>query len=298
MKEMYEGIVQSTTEGLEQSIIQIKRDINRTYPTHPLFKSDSERFNTLEKLLITYWKYDRCIGYVQGMNFIMGCLMYHWVEPDITFWLFVSIIEQYQLWDNYKGDLKGIRKHWGVIKLLIEEELPELAEHFVKNEMRVEMFATDWILGLFSSIIPIQQMGMFLDNFFKNKWDFFYKIVLVFLRDIQKELLQEEEMWDVLVTLKSLATPLRSEHSPAPSHRSFKTSIFSRFKKESEYSTDKRFHSPVKGKGFGFMDSIRDIFKEKQYTWDWMNILKKATTYKIKNPAIVCQYIIKYELTH
>jgi hypothetical protein len=78
--------------------------------------------------------------------------------------------------------------------LLLEDELPSLYDHFVKSEMRIEMFATDWILGLFSSIIPLQQMGLFYDNFFKHDWNFFYKIVLVFLKDIQKELLQEDEM--------------------------------------------------------------------------------------------------------
>jgi hypothetical protein len=77
MKSMYEGIAGSTSEDLEQSIIQIKRDINRTYPTHPMFQKDSEGYKALEELLINYCKYDRCIGYVQGMNFIMGSIMYH-----------------------------------------------------------------------------------------------------------------------------------------------------------------------------------------------------------------------------
>jgi hypothetical protein len=59
MKSMYEGILYSPTDGLEQSIIQIKRDINRTYPSYPLFKQDSLGFKALEDLLIAYCKYDR-----------------------------------------------------------------------------------------------------------------------------------------------------------------------------------------------------------------------------------------------
>lgn len=194
MKSMYEGILDSPTDGLEHSLIQIKRDINRTYPTHVFFKKDSEGYNILEDLLVSYCKYDRGISYVQGMNFIMGSLLYHCVEPHITFWLFVTLMEQYQLCDNFKGDLKGIEKHCGAIKVIIKHELPKLSQHFDNNEINVAMFATDWIFGLFSHVIQLDSMGKFLDNFFEGRWHFFYKMVTVFLKDIQSELLQEEEM--------------------------------------------------------------------------------------------------------
>jgi hypothetical protein len=39
-------------------------------------------------------------GYVQGMNFIVGFLLYH-SEEYIAFWLFVSLIEDYELRENY-----------------------------------------------------------------------------------------------------------------------------------------------------------------------------------------------------
>lgn len=77
MRTMYLDILDSPSDGLEQTLIQIKRDIIRTYPNIPLFRKDSEGYLDLEKLLIAYCKYDRCIGYVQGMNFIMGSLMYY-----------------------------------------------------------------------------------------------------------------------------------------------------------------------------------------------------------------------------
>lgn len=138
--------------------------------------------------------------------------------------------------------------------------------------MRVEMFATDWVLGLFASIIPLEHMGRFYDNFFKEKWHFFYKIVLVFLKDIQEELLQEEEMCDVLVTLKTLATPLRSDYSPVPSKRSFKSTILSTFNKmgnDTEESSISVYTSPNKNNGFSIISSIRDIFTKQQYDCDW-----------------------------
>ena len=301
MKSMYLGILESPNDGLDQTLVQIKRDIIRTYPNHPLFRKDSEGYLTLEKLLIAYCKYDRCIGYVQGMNFIMGSLMFYCKEPDIWFWLFVSLIEQYQLWDNYKGDLKGITKHWEIIKLMLDKEIPKLSEHFDKNQMNIEMFAMDWILGLFSSIIPLKDMSFFYDNFFQEKWLYFYKIVMVYLKDVQAELLQEEEMCDVLFTLKTLATPLRNDYSPMPGDRSFKSTVLSTLNKESKDNGESYYEiydSPKKKGAFRIFNDLIDIFTKKQYDCDWMSILKRAQTYKVKDLQQIKDYSIKYDLTH
>jgi hypothetical protein len=185
--------------------------------------------------------------------------------------------------------------------LLLKNELPKLNEHFDKNEMTIEMFATDWVLGLFASIIPLQHMGRFYDNFFKDKWNYFYKTVLVFLKDIQEELLQEEEMCDVLVTLKTLATPLRSDCSPRPSKRSFKSTILStlnKFGQDTEESSEEAYPSPTKQGAMRIISGIRDIFTKQQYECDWGSVLKRAQSYQIKDPKAVKEYIIHYDLTH
>jgi hypothetical protein len=151
---------------------------------------------------------------------------------------------------------------------LIKEELPKLSEHFIKNEMTVGMFATDWILGLFASVISLDYMGRFYDHFFEERWMFFYKTVIVFLKDIQSELLQEEEMCDVLVTLKTLATPMRSDYSPVPAKKSLKSTILSTFNKfgsDAEEPNQNTFSSPNKRQGFSIMSSVREIFSKKQY---------------------------------
>ncbi|CAI2382634.1 unnamed protein product [Moneuplotes crassus] len=305
MKSMYEGIKDSPTDGLEHSIIQIKRDINRTYPNQDFFKKDTEGYMMLESLLTSYCKYDRSIGYVQGMNFIMGSLLYHCPDPHVAFWLFVTLMEQYQLCDNFKGDLKGIEKHCGAIKIIIANELPKLNGHFDKNEITIEMFATDWIFGVFSHVIHLDFMGAFYDNFLKERWYFFYKMVVIFLKDIQISLLQEEEMCDVLYTLKTLATPVRSDHSPAPSKRSCQQTQSKSSKACSEVSSDDLYHSPGKSKGLSFATidmgvwrSVKEIFKKKQYECDWNVIIKRAETYKLKNPQAVKKFCMDYDLTH
>jgi hypothetical protein len=44
------------------------------------------------------------------MNFIVGSLLLHCSEEN-AFWLFVSLIEDYEMRDIYQPDLPGLKKH-------------------------------------------------------------------------------------------------------------------------------------------------------------------------------------------
>ena len=70
------------------------------------------------------------LDYVQGMNFIVGSLLYH--SSEVTaFWLFVSLIEDCELRDIYLKGLPGLYKHSQIIEMLIMENLKNLFSHFV-----------------------------------------------------------------------------------------------------------------------------------------------------------------------
>lgn len=64
----------------------------------------------LFRVLNAFSKYFNYIGYVQGMNFIVGALLMHCSE-DIAFWLFVSLIEDFEMRDIYQPKLPGLYKH-------------------------------------------------------------------------------------------------------------------------------------------------------------------------------------------
>ena len=103
------------------------------------------------------------------MNFIVGALLLHCSE-EVTFWLFVALIEDYEMREIYMEGLPGHKKHSTLITQLMETQLGELYEHFneigICIEMNVEMFATEWYFTLFAKVIPTYQMNAFFDNFF------------------------------------------------------------------------------------------------------------------------------------
>ena len=136
------------------------------------------------------------------MNFIVAALIYH-SNAEIAFLLFITLIEEYGLYEIYMELLPGLDKHCRAIERHIQRQLPQLYDHFCMYNITVEMFATEWVIGLFCSVIPLEQIGVFLDSFFEYRWEFFYKVVVAFLAEIEEDLKQEEELSDILNSLKN-----------------------------------------------------------------------------------------------
>lgn len=104
--------------------------MNRTFPHCAYFSAGSEGQAQLERVLIAFIKYDTTVGYVQGMNFIVAALLFHCSE-EIAFWLFVSLIEDYEMRDIYKPHLPGLYKHTQIINMLIFTNARQIYQHFV-----------------------------------------------------------------------------------------------------------------------------------------------------------------------
>lgn len=81
--------------------------------------------------------------------------------------------------------------------------MPELYEHFYCNNIKAEMFASEWIFGLFSSVIPLELMTDFWSNFFENGWIFFYQLVLQIMREHEEIIKQEGDVYCILHCIKA-----------------------------------------------------------------------------------------------
>lgn len=86
------------------------RDVPRTFPNSDPFTSKPDGSHPLFRVLNNFAKYDRSVGYVQGMNFIAAALLHHCSE-EVAFWLFVSLIEDYEMRDIYESGTPGVYKH-------------------------------------------------------------------------------------------------------------------------------------------------------------------------------------------
>lgn len=179
-------------ETIEQNKIQIIKDLNRTFVNSAIFGKDSEgRKHLMNVLEVVALKYTG-IGYVQGMNFVVAAFLYHW-SPAVTLGLMSYLLENLQLWDVYAENLVGVHYHNQRLTKLLEKHLPNLDKHLKEYDVNLEIFSTQWIIDLFSHIIPLKDYWLFLDSFLKQKWDFFYRLVLTVLELMSPEILS---LWD------------------------------------------------------------------------------------------------------
>jgi hypothetical protein len=126
---------------------QILKDIPRTFSNLDIF-SYASMLQQLYRILYSYFIYDPQLGYTQGMNLVAGALLMH-AEESVAFWLFVSLIEDYEVREIFIDSLGGVQHHCSVIQKLVEHYLPKLARHFEQHDISIQMFASSWILSLF-----------------------------------------------------------------------------------------------------------------------------------------------------
>ena len=117
-------------EPNEETKAQIERDLTRTFPEFEFFRDSGRGTSKLRRVLTAFANYDSSVDYVQGMNFIVASLLFHCNEV-ISFWLFVSLIEDYELRDIYLPGLPGLYKHSQIIEILVMENLRDLYSHLV-----------------------------------------------------------------------------------------------------------------------------------------------------------------------
>ena len=179
---------------------QLNLDLPRTFPSVEYLASGTGRA-ALGRILRTFCAYSPNLGYVQGMNYIAATLLWHTTEVD-AFWLFVVLIEDFELRDNFISGFPGLTKHYHAIEFLINQHLPELYNHFLNANIAVQMFATEWIMTLFTSVIPLEQSQRVLNKFFKHGWTFMYKLCLEILTRLSGKLLLTRNIAQILNILK------------------------------------------------------------------------------------------------
>eukprot|EP00826_Nyctotherus_ovalis_P026185 TRINITY_DN2044_c0_g7_i2.p1 TRINITY_DN2044_c0_g7~~TRINITY_DN2044_c0_g7_i2.p1 ORF type:complete len:346 (+),score=81.32 TRINITY_DN2044_c0_g7_i2:70-1107(+) len=131
-KVQYEEILNAETDEKQahNNSLQIRRDLSRTYPECAYYKENCAGQKAMENVLTAYSKYDTHVGYVQGMNFVVGALLYHCSE-EIAFWLFVAMVEDFDIRDVYSPGLPGLYHHTRAIEKFISRNFSSVAAHLV-----------------------------------------------------------------------------------------------------------------------------------------------------------------------
>ena len=195
-KVLYENLLKVHEKSLDingDNLRQIKKDLNRTYPSTTIFKKE-KIINKLKNVLRAYSNYDNTIKYFQGMNFIVGFFLYH-CDEHIAFWLFVSLIEDYDLRRLFMENFPGLKLHVHRVETILKNEYNDYWTKFQAIGVKVEIFMVEWLFSLFSSLIPLDLQIDFYKGFFSKGWIFFYKMAISAILNLNGKFSEADEIY-------------------------------------------------------------------------------------------------------
>jgi len=186
-------------ENFSQMLVQIEKDIPRTFADRKNFKGKEGEIVKiqLKNILCAVAKANPEIGYVQGMNFIVGTILYHSSE-HIAFWLFLVILKYYGMNYVYEKGMPGLVMHAKLIDFLLQAKYSDIWENMQEYGINSMHFAMKWIVGLFMSLIDIQLAASFFTSFFSHDWVFIYNMSLTIIGKCQDQLINTDYSSKVL----------------------------------------------------------------------------------------------------
>ncbi|KAF4599869.1 GTPase-activating protein [Pleurotus pulmonarius] len=212
------------TSTHEKAII---RDLGRTFPHHEFFHDgqgigQENLFNVLK----AYSLYDPQVGYCQGLPFVVAILLLNMPDEEV-FSLLVRLMYSYQLRGHFLPEMPGLqlrlvsglfifpnsrlihvylvpgmmrrrrRRRQRAPELmcfiqfdrLIEELLPVLHLHFLRQGIKSSMFCSQWFLTLFSYRFPQEIVFRIYDSCLANGIEAIFGFSIILLAKNEEALL-------------------------------------------------------------------------------------------------------------
>ncbi|KAM9485263.1 TBC1 domain family member 8-like isoform 2-T2 [Salvelinus alpinus] len=158
----YSGLVTESIGHSSLATEEIERDLHRSLPDHPAFQNVTG-IAALRRVLTAYAHRNPKIGYCQSMNILASVLLLYTKEEE-AFWLLVAVCER-MLPDYFNRRVIGAQVDQSVFEELIQERLPELAEH-IPGLSPLSSLSLSWFLTLFLSVLPFRSAVCVVDCFF------------------------------------------------------------------------------------------------------------------------------------
>ncbi|KAN0091151.1 Rab-GTPase-TBC domain containing protein [Tylopilus felleus] len=167
----------------------IARDLGRTFPHHQFF-TDGQSIGqeNLFNVLKAYSLYDPQVGYCQGLSFIVAVLLLN-MPDEQAFCLLVRLMHTYDLRGHFLPEMPKLQLRLFQFDRLIEELLPVLHIHFLRQGVKSSMFCSQWFLTLFSYRFPLDIVFRIYDNCLASGIEAIFAFSIVLLQKNEEKLL-------------------------------------------------------------------------------------------------------------
>ena len=199
-KDLYEKISEEEFDkNVEQVII---KDIDRTFPQCSFFK---EKYGggqrQLYKVLVNYSKYNKSVGYVQGMGFIAALLLTY-MDEERTFFMMHTLMKKRDLESLYLPGFPGLNKKLFVLLNLEKKYLPKVYNVLKKFDVIPFSYASEWFLCIFSRNLKFNSLVRIFDTFILEGYKVIYRFSLAFLKLKEQKIIECSKMETIFKILK------------------------------------------------------------------------------------------------
>lgn len=174
---------------INESLIAIKLDVSRTFPTLCMFQEGGPLFESLQGILAAYAIYRPDIGYVQGMSFIGAVLSLN-MEPADAFICFANLLNRPCHRAAFTLNQRRMNAYYKAYSSALAYKLPKVYAHFAMADLSPDLYLLDWLYTIYSKAMPLDVACRIWDIFLRDGEEFLFRTALGVLYLYQDDLLE------------------------------------------------------------------------------------------------------------
>jgi hypothetical protein len=118
-------------------------------------------------------------------------MLYRFTLSDTLFHLFIAVMNEKPtlIRGLFGSTMDQTRQILYTSEKLVQDTFPDLHQHFTKECMHITMFATEWMLTLYTSSFPFDLVLRVWDVFIAEGYKVVYRVMLALLKDSKEKLL-------------------------------------------------------------------------------------------------------------
>ena len=175
-------------KNIKDSIEYIKRDVNRTFYNDYFIKGEGKK--ELKRILETMCTVKGSVGYCQGMNFIVGAMIYLLKNEISGFYMFNCMLNSYELKNLFAYNTPDYQIRVFQLNYYVKKYINEVYNHFIYNNLSFDLLYSNWILTLFANYYDIEKLDFPWTCFIIDKWKGLIKICLIIIYKLKEELIK------------------------------------------------------------------------------------------------------------
>ncbi|XP_061690013.1 TBC1 domain family member 10B isoform X2 [Syngnathoides biaculeatus] len=200
-KQLFQSL--DSKAALQMWVDIINKDLDRQFPFHEMFLSkDGHGQQGLFQVLKAYTQYKPDEGYCQAQGPVAAVLLMN-MPAEEAFWCLVQISEEY-LPGYYSPLLEGVLFDATMLTWVLKKTCPSAHKHLQRHEVEPLMFATDWLMCLFTRHLPFNALLRVWDLFFCNGVRVLLQVAVVLVRHVLGRADQRKQCQGQMETLQRL----------------------------------------------------------------------------------------------